>query len=58
MTLKVLPYISMGKPLKRGPLKFMLTHVCGEARRHTPVLNTHDFTVHYLKDCNTLLQEK
>ena len=36
---------SMGKPLKHGPLMFMLTHVCGEARRHTLALNMHDFTI-------------
>ena len=48
----------MGKPVKHGPLMFMLTHVCGEARCHTPALSTHDFTIHYVGGCNTLLQEK
>ena len=48
---------SKGKPLKCGPLMFMLTHVCGEARHHTPALNTHDFTIHYVRGCNTLLQK-
>ena len=47
----------MGKPLKCSPLVFMLTHVCGEARCHTPTLNTHDFTICYVRGCNTLLQE-
>ena len=36
---------------------FMLTHVCGEARRHAPALNTNDFTIHYVRGCSTLLQE-
>ena len=36
----------------------MLTHVCGEARRHTPTLNTYDFTIRYVRGCNILLQEK
>ena len=33
-TVKFRHTFSMGKPLKRGPLMVMLTHVCGEARRH------------------------
>ena len=48
----------MGKPLKSGPLMVMLTHVCGEARRRIPALNTHDFTIRYVRGSNTLLQEK
>ena len=38
----------MGKPLKHSPLMFMLAHVCGEARRHTPALNAHDFIIRYI----------
>ena len=57
-TVKFRHTFSMGKPLKRGPLMVMLTHVCGEARRHIPALNTHDFTIPYVRGCNTLLQEK
>ena len=52
-TVKFRHTFSMGKPLKRGPLMFMSTHV-----RHTPTLNTHDFTIRYVRGCNTLLQEK
>ena len=57
-TVKFRHTFSMGKPLKRGPLIFMLTHVCGKARCHTPALNMHDLTIRYVRGCNTLLKEK
>ena len=57
-TVKFCHTFSMGKPLKRGPLMFMLTHVCGEARHHTPTLNMYDFTIRYVRGCNAPLQEK
>ena len=48
-TVKFLHAFSMGKSLKCSPLKFMFTHVYGEAKCHTPTLNMHDFS-------STLLQ--
>ena len=58
-TVKFHHTFSIGKPLKHGPLMLMVTHVCGEARCHdTPALNTRDFTIHCVRGCNTLLQEK
>ena len=56
-TVKFRHTFSMGKPLKRGLLMVMLTHVCGEARRHTPALNMHDFTIRYVRGCNTLYKK-